>query len=250
MNARTAVVDDLEALFDQVSAEREAALAVAEAAAPAPGAEPPDAPPESERGSTDEQMFRRVGALTRTLHDALRELGYDRHLERAAESLPDARDRLGYIASLTGQAAEKVLTAVEQGQSLQQEVGAGAALLGARWEALHRGEVSLAGFRELAGATRDYLAVVPRHSAAMESHLHAIMMAQDFHDLTGQVITKVVDIARTLESSLLALLVETHGSAGPKHEPFLSGPQHKPGERTDIVHNQAQVDDLLESLGF
>ena len=75
------------------------------------------------------------------------------------------------------------------------------------------------------------------------------MMAQDFHDLTGQVIKKVVELAATLESSLVALLVETQQAERKPDEGWLSGPAVRT-DRPDVVTNQAQVDSLLESLGF
>ena len=54
-----------------------------------------------------EQLFQRIGALTRMLRDNMRELGLDKEIERAAQAIPDARDRLSYIASMTEQAAER-----------------------------------------------------------------------------------------------------------------------------------------------
>jgi chemotaxis protein CheZ len=62
------------------------------------------------------QAFNQLGNLTRTLHEALRELGYDRTLAKVREEIPDARDRLVYVSKLTEEAANKVLAAVEKGQ--------------------------------------------------------------------------------------------------------------------------------------
>ena len=244
-----AAEDDLEALFDRISAERDGEAATAGA----PVAVLADAgPPErvAADGSTDDRMFQRLGHLTRTLHESLRELGYDKKLEKAANSLPDARDRLAYIASLTGQAADRVLSAVEQGQSVQDEIDASATQLVARWDQVYAGEIGVEPFKILAGETREFLDGVTRRTAAMRGQLHEIMMAQDFHDLTGQVIKKIVDVAQMLESSLLALLIETRAVTAAEPEASLAGPQVKPAGRTDMVTNQAQVDELLESLGF
>jgi chemotaxis protein CheZ len=93
------------------------------------------------------------------------------------------------------------------------------------------------------------------------------MLAQDFHDLTGQVIRKVVTLAQGLEAQLVQLLVQTraHEAATaraaepvraepPRVEPpraeALEGPAVMTAGRTDVVNGQAQVDELLESLGF
>jgi chemotaxis protein CheZ len=83
------------------------------------------------------------------------------------------------------------------------------------------------------------------------------MMAQDFHDLTGQVIKKVVSLAATIEDQLLQMLLATappevaeQAQANPKLTPPLSGPVVDAQGRTDVVTDQSQVDDLLASLGF
>ncbi len=242
-----AAEDDLEALFDQVAAQREQSVAEVEAQAAASSA--PSAAPAAD-ASPEERMFQRLGELTRTLHDALRELGYDKKLEKAATSLPDARDRLAYIASLTGKSADTVLSAVERGQSLQQGLDDDATRLAQRWDKLYAREIGVDDFKLLAVETRTFLGGMTQRTTVMQGHLHAIMMAQDFHDLTGQVITKVVDVAHMLETSLLTLLVETSAVIDPRHEPLLTGPQIKPEMRTDVVTSQEQVDDLLGSLGF
>lgn len=244
--------EDLEALFEQVAAERSASLVAAAATAPANealAAEPCRLPASEPGVQVDPAaVYHRLGQLTRTLHDALRELGYDRKLAAAVESLPDARDRLGYIAKLSGNAAEKVLSAVERGQSIQQAVAADAAQLSGRWDRLYSGALSVDEFKTLAGDTRAMLSALSQRANDLSGELHAIMMAQDFHDLTGQVIKRVAEVAHTLEANLLQLLVEASPTAQKPPEHFLTGPAVREGE--DVVADQAQVDELLESLGF
>jgi chemotaxis protein CheZ len=232
-------VDDLEALFDSVAAARVDPVTEA----------PPRVPAAADSEAPAEHLFHRIGRLTRTLHDALRELGYDKKLAAAASGLPDARDRLAYIATLTGQAAERVLSAVEAGQKLQQDLEAGGRALAARWSRLYANELSVAEFKQLAGETRDFLDRLPAEAGATKQQLHEIMMAQDFHDLTGQVIKKVVELAGTLEASLVSLLVETQQVERKADTGWLNGPVIGDGN-PDVVKNQAQVDVLLESLGF
>jgi chemotaxis protein CheZ len=259
-----AEIDDLEALFDQVAAETRAAQAgpVTPAAAPvavsaaAPAAAPANEPAHDicavpAAGHAEEDMFHRVGHLTRTLHDALRELGYDRNLESAVSDLPDARDRLNYIATLTGQAADRALSAVEHGQAIQKSQQEASARLSASWEKLYAGALSVEEFKALAAETRAYLSAAPKQASDTHEQFHAIMMAQDFHDLTGQVINRVVTLANDLEVQLVRLLIDARpADAKVGGEEWLSGPAMNAGERTDVVANQAQVDDLLESLGF
>ena len=194
-------------------------------------------------GTDPYDVFVRIGQLTRKLHDALHQLGYDKDIAGAVSSLPDARTRLDYIARLTGQAAEKVLSLVEDSQRAVQETEARTAALRAR---LSEGESI---------CSADIVGVLDQLSAAsIEQHtrLTEIMLAQDFHDLTGQVIRKIVDVAAHLEEQLVKLLLDTTPPqqreqrvvAGP------SGPVVDLAARQDTVTNQAQVDDLLASLGF
>ncbi|HKO88571.1 MAG TPA: protein phosphatase CheZ [Burkholderiales bacterium] len=243
-----AETDDLEALFDQVAAESAATRdIVAEPQSSGVvlidmSAEPP--PPE--------EVFHRIGSLTRNLHDALRELGYDKQMEEAVGALPDARDRLTYIADLTGKAAERSLSAVEQGQQYQNAVEEQAKRLSAQWERVFAADMPLDEFKNTAIETRAFLKQLPEQTAQTNSQFTEIMMAQDFHDLTGQVIQRIVKVAQNLEAQLLKLLLETTPvDKRPASEgEWLTGPAMNANGRTDVVANQAQVDDLLESLGF
>jgi chemotaxis protein CheZ len=89
-------------------------------------------------------------------------------------------------------------------------------------------------------------------TARIDQHLTDIMLAQDFHDLTGQVVAKVVKLANDLEDSLVKLLVQVvPPEQREKVDPsVLHGPVVNPEGRTDVVANQGEVDDLLASLGF
>lgn len=191
------------------------------------------------------EVFQRIGALTRRLHDALQKLGYDKQIENSLGTLPDARSRLTYIARLTGEAAEKVLNTVDAAQAQQDALVAQADEVAAQLKKDPVGAVAR-------GDVLHFIEHVKTNAEVTSSQLTDIMMAQDFHDLTGQTVRKVVDIATTLEDSLVKLLLET---TPPEQRPkvetgFLNGPVADAENRTDVVANQAQVDDLLESLGF
>jgi chemotaxis protein CheZ len=191
------------------------------------------------------EMYQKIGELTRSLHDALQQLGYDKQIEQSLGSLPDARSRLTFIAKLTGDAAEKVLNTVDDAQAQQDAILAESTRIE---ELLKRDPVGAVARGELL----NYIGQVRANAERTTSQLTDIMMAQDFHDLTGQTVGKVVTIATTLEDSLVKLLVETQmpGQPSKVEHGFLNGPVADPTNRTDVVSNQAQVDDLLESLGF
>lgn len=229
---------ELEALFDSVASQAVVSADAPAAAAPAAAAD---------------NMYSRVGQLTRKLHDALHELGYDKSLERAASAIPDAKDRLSYIATLTENAAERVLNATDRAQPHQTRLETGAAALAGDWDKVFANQSSLEAFKALAKSTRGYLAEVPEHTHATSSELMEIVMAQDFQDLTGQVIKKVVEMVQHMEQELLSFLMEYQPEIKPDPTELHSlenGPVVNPANRTDVVTDQKQVDDLLASLGF
>lgn len=233
---------DLEALFDSIASAT--AIQVA-AVKPAPAANEPAADIPGER------LMQQIGQMTRTLHDALRELGYDKLLHDTAEKIPDARERLSYIAEMTERAAGRVLNATDAAQPIQDQLGAAAGKLGVEWEKLYANQLSVDEFKALAGATRSFIAEVPQRAKATNNYLHEIMMAQDFQDLTGQVIKKITELAQDMEAKLVAVLLEgTPPERRPDNGSLLNGPAMNAHSRSDVVGSQSQVDELLESLGF
>jgi chemotaxis protein CheZ len=188
--------------------------------------------------------------MTRALHENLRGLGYDKLLEKAASDIPDARDRLDYVARLSEQAAKKVLDATDAANPLQDRIDASSAELSAAWQALLQGQDG--DWRALAGRTVASLGEARSAASATKGHLMDIMMAQDFQDLTGQVIGRITSIAQNLEQQLVQVLVDFAPTEIKREfdNSLLNGPQIKPEGNSDIVADQGQVDDLLDSLGF
>lgn len=212
-------------------------------------------------------VHNKLGLLTRQLHDSLRELGYADRLQGSVDALPDAQSRLTYIARLTGEAAEKVLGIVdtakdEHSQIVEQTQKMREALVADPVAAVAKGHVM------------NHLEAMDAANARLDSRLTEIMMAQDFHDLTGQVIAKVVKLTSSLEEQLVELLLQTapmHSApaaaavlatapevepAAPAAEftadghPALQGPVVDPDNTPNVVTSQSEVDDLLASLGF
>jgi len=207
-------------------------------------------------GSVADKVIGQVGHLTRTLHDSLRELGYDKRLEEAASQVPEAQDRLAYVAVMTEQAAERSLNATEIAKPIQDKLAADAAHLSGLWKQVvdtqGSGPLDAEALKSLVTQTRNYLDDVPNKTSATNAQLLDIMMAQDFQDLTGQVMKKITSMVKHLEQELLQLLldnipVDKRGDAGAG---MMNGPVVNPEGRGDVVTNQNQVDDLLASLGF
>jgi len=196
-----------------------------------------------------DDVHQKIGSLTRQLHTALNELGFADPLRGSMGELRDAQSRLSYIARLTGEAAEKVLGRVEQAKAQHDYIASETrrmvtSLVADPVAAVARGEIY------------NFLTDVERVTQEADGHLTEIMMAQDFHDLTGQVIARVVNLASTIEQQLVQLLLQTApaGSAPapttPVRSEALQGPVVDAESRTDVVTDQSQVDDLLASLGF
>jgi chemotaxis protein CheZ len=196
-------------------------------------------------GQASPEVFQQLGLITRQLHDTLEQLGVMPKLQTAANGLPDARSRLSYIAKKTGDAADKVLNLVDQAKT---EHNAISAQTRAMADAITSDPVRAVA----TGAVMNFVHDVEARTARIDQHLTDIMMAQDFHDLTGQVVAKVVSLASDLEDSLVKLLVQAAPpeQAQKVEAAVLNGPVVNPEGRTDVVANQGEVDDLLASLGF
>ncbi|MFZ1246402.1 MAG: protein phosphatase CheZ [Azonexus sp.] len=241
--------DDLQALFDSVAAKAEATHDVHGLIDGVAS----QLPSSSEPWSQQEAVFNRIGHMARALHDTLGMLGYDRLIEKTVSALPDAKDRLAYVANLTEQAACRVLNATDIANPLVNEMESGAQALGKRWDKVFANEMGPADFKLLAAETRTFLNdQLPHKARATHAQLTEIMMAQDFQDLTGQVIKKIVGLAHELESGLMTVLIEVLPETKRTEEvaSLMNGPVINGEGRTDVVVNQEQVDDLLDSLGF
>jgi chemotaxis protein CheZ len=203
-----------------------------------------------------QDVHQRLGMLTRQLHDALNGLGLTDKVKSWAGELPDAKSRLTYIARLTGEAAEKVLNSVDMAKAHHDHIAAETRRIGAL---IVKDPVAAVA----KGHVMNFITDVEDASKEIDKNLTDIMMAQDFHDLTGQVISKVVALAANIEAQLVSLLILTAPSAEVPvkavvaaetvtvvTEPILQGPVVNPEGNPDVVQGQSEVDDLLASLGF
>lgn len=197
-------------------------------------------------------IFTQIGHLTRQLRNSLNNLSLDRAIMDVAEVMPDARDRLNYVVDKTSQAADRVLTCVEIARPLQDNLNDTAESLAARWDAWFENPVELTTARALVIDTRQFLKQTPELVQQTNQQLMEIMMAQDFQDLTGQVIKKMMDMIAQIEQGLIQMLVDNmpeKPQATENLDSLKNGPQLD-HTKAGVVASQDQVDDLLESLGF
>jgi len=241
---------DLEALFDEISSQTLPGM-TAEPAAAATAASTEEAAGSGQEDQSDKPMYERLGGIVRLLHDSMRELGYDRSLTDVAEQIGDAQSRLEHIATLTEQAANKVLNALDSGMPAQDRLQEQAKDINARWTKLYAGQMSIDEFKALAGDSQKFSNAVLESTEAEKARMLEIMMAQDFQDITGQLIKKIVGITAAAERELAQLLRD---NAPPEVKAQIDA--DKPATLMNgpsvggTAMAQDDVDDLLDSLGF
>lgn len=217
----------------------------------------------------DRGLYHEVGKLTRELHNAIVNFQIDPRMPHAQElsQIADATERLNYVVTMTERAANRTMDLVEQSAPLVNELSDEAQSLSVEWGRFMRREISADGFRELAKRIELFLARSELDSGKLSGHLNDILLAQDYQDLTGQVIKRVTQLVTEVESNLLKLMLmasQVDRFAGIQHdhvqlrseqekskEPSRGeGPQIHADKRDDVASNQDDVDDLLSSLGF
>lgn len=196
-----------------------------------------------------DEMINRIGQLTRMFHESLRGLGLDQMIEHVAHDIPDARERLNYVAKMTEQAAERVLNATDVASPLQDELSTTALSIEEMWKSVMARPSLKSEYNKAAEETLMFLQQTAKNTKETKDLLMEIMMAQDFQDLTGQVIKKITNLAQDVEKQLVQVLVDYAPPTKRPEEGLLNGPQIDK-TKVDVVGSQAQVDDLLDSLGF
>lgn len=193
------------------------------------------------------EVIRQIGEITRKLHDSVAQMGLMGDLQAATQALPDARSRLNYIARKTSEAAEKVLNSVDAAKLEQRSISDAA-------ESMYK-ELASHPHQDAASAQRLLASIAQAKGSTdrIDDHLTNIMVAQDFHDLTGQIVSKVVKLTGELEQNLIQLLLQVapeYKALATINEDDLHGPVIDPENRTDVVSDQNEVDDLLARMGF
>lgn len=212
-------------------------------------------------GMREWTLFRELGKLTRELHDSLNLFRNDmRFADLAAQDFPDAKARLSHVISLTEQAADKTLSAVETAIPFADEIRDKSVDISRKWKSFRQGEMSVNEFSILAANIDTFVELTIDQSGAIQSHLSDVLMAQSFQDITGQIIRKVIDLVHDVEQSLVNL-IRLSGTA------FVSvsdddqvdeknasrndmGPVVPGVDSGDSVSGQDEVDSLLSKLGF
>ncbi len=204
------------------------------------------------------ELFQQLGKLTRELHDAMSSVELDqRFADLAEQEIPDAKERLHYVISMTEESANKTLEAVESSLPISENLQQTAAEIYDDWKRFKSREMTADEFRKMSAKLDVFLPRVTEDTRVLHQYLSDIMMAQGFQDLTGQIIRRVIDLVVDVEAGLVELI-------------RLSGKRKKAGEdkrkssieaqgpavpntadtKNQVMNGQDEVDDLLSSLGF
>ncbi len=214
----------------------------------------------------ERSLFQELGKLTREFHEALNSFRLDSRIANLAENeIPDARERLNYVIAMTEQAADRTLTAVEESVPLCEQLEEKGTELKAAWDRFVARDMDAREFRKLSGELNTFLAALPENTDRIKGNLNDVLLAQDFQDLTGQIIRRVITLVEDLEKSLVELIrISGQNLIPPGHEGdgrkeqqrkeedkiAAAGPVVPGVDKDDRVSGQDEVDDLLSSLGF
>ncbi|MEO2266884.1 protein phosphatase CheZ [Pseudoalteromonas pernae] len=209
------------------------------------------------------ELFAEVGKLTRQLHESLKNFQLDTRLtDLTHEAIPDAKQRLNYVMEMTEQAANKTMDAVEASLPIAEQLSTDLHQIKPSWDKLMRRDLEIGEFKQLCHQLDGFMGRSQESTLELHDLLNNVLMAQDYQDLTGQVIRRVIELVREVEDSLINLLTVFAGedvdvSAIEREKTTSSfggegaeGPIIDSESRDDVVSGQDEVDDLLSSLGF
>ncbi len=201
-------------------------------------------------------LFLELGKLTREIHESINDFtDDDRVVELAEEEIPDAKERLNFIITKTEDAAHKTMTAAESAMDIIDNFAQEANGIQQRWSQFRNREMSKSDFLALSEDLDRFFGRISEESNKVKSQMTDIMMAQDYQDLTGQMIKQVITMVQEIEEKLVRLVAISGANLAPKVKQktdgsMAHGPQLPTADKAEVATDQGDVDDLLASLGF
>jgi chemotaxis protein CheZ len=205
----------------------------------------------ADQQSQSSVLYKEVGGLARALHDSICSFfsGLEPSLkDMVEERLPDSGNRLEHMLEMTEKSAITTLDHVEAMQerlsnetelisNLRELIGGLSAIGDPAGKKLALGSQALDALESIIGQHR--------------SDLDIILTAQDYQDLSGQIILKITQLLNDIQSKLVNL-IRTFGvkldTNRHKTSDTLYGPAHAAVE--NAVQSQDEVDSLLADFGF
>ena len=212
----------------------------------------------------DENLYQEIGQLTRALHESIKNFKLDSKVQGAGSDIDEAQEGLQYVVDMTAKAANKTMDKVDESMPLSEAISSEAFEIQQEWTRFLNKEMSATEFRDLTKRVSQFLSHTESNTKKLNANLSDILLAQDFQDLTGQVIQRITSMITDVESrlvNLVAMAGHVDQMTGIQHKEIVVqskeedihkgvGPQLNSEENEDVASNQDEVDDLLSSLGF
>ncbi|GAA6134842.1 protein phosphatase CheZ [Oceaniserpentilla sp. 4NH20-0058] len=212
----------------------------------------------------DENLYQEIGQLTRALHESIKNFKLDSKVQGAGSDIDEAHEGLQYVVEMTAKAANKTMDKVDDSMPLSEAIASEAFEIRQEWTRFLNKEMSAKEFRELTKRVAQFLENTDKNTKKLNANLSDILLAQDFQDLTGQVIQRITTMVTDVEArlvNLVAMAGHVDQMTGIQHKEIVIqdkehdpnkgvGPQLNAEENEDVASNQDDVDDLLSSLGF
>lgn len=200
-------------------------------------------------------LYNELGTLAREVHDTINAFARDERLAELVEAeIPDAKQRLQFIVDRSDSAAHRTMSGAEESLALIDACGERAQALRDRWQRFRRRELSKQDFLRLAEDIDAFLRGLGDTSGAIRGKLTDVMLAQDYQDITGQMVKQVVELVQEIEERLVRLVAISGSRTGKPRAATAAeaaeGPQLPDADATRVARSQEDVDDLLASLGF
>lgn len=191
----------------------------------------------------ERSLFQDIGRLTRQLHESLTNFQLDSRVAALATAdFPDARDRLDRVIAMTEKSAHQTIDLIEAAVPVVEELATSAASLNSNLAAAED-----AGSSESIEQARRFSSAASEQATQLRQTLSDVLIAQNFQDLSGQIIRDIIRLVKEVEDTLVNMVRISGGSAQLVEQQARARRQAEDGQR---AKNQDDVDDILSSLGF
>ncbi len=210
------------------------------------------------RAIHDDALREQTGVTGSELHDRIRRFLEDSHLaDIAAGDMPDAAERLRHVIRMTDDAASTTLSVVEGVMPLAGVLQKDSGQLADCWERFRARDLDVHDFRQLSMKLGAFLRDTEANAGELNDQLSRVLLAQEYQDITGQILQQVIELVRDVEGKLEHLM-DLAGARPSRYEEqsedaldtHAQGPIVPGVDRVDSVAGQDEVDDLLSSLGL
>lgn len=184
-----------------------------------------------------------VARIARRVHEAIHKLDLDSRLAcMAGREIPDARSHLDYVVRMTDEAAHRTLDLVENSRDLLD------AMVSQQSELMQK---IVAGTVDREQAKGEFIDSLGEFTGAVRGNLSALAQAQEYQDLSGQLIRRVIALVRNVEVALVELLRISGSEINlPAADESYATNQELLGPAAKSASTQQDADALLADLGF